>query len=112
MQAAIQNKQGQLEALRQEVITATEAFRSKSRFFVTQSGNGWAVVSSSNNRVYGRNTSYPQAVRYAESLERAIKAKTLPVVAVVKTQPNGERATRWGSLLVLLSIIAAAVSQS
>lgn len=112
MQAAIQNKQGQLEALRQEVITATEAFRSKSRFFVTQSGKGWAVVSSANNRVYGRNTSYPQAVRYAESLERAIEAKTLPVIAEAKAQQNGDRATRWGSLLVLLSIIAAAVSQS
>jgi hypothetical protein len=34
------------------------------------------------------------------------------VVAVVKAQQNGEKVTRWGSLLVLLSIIAAAVSQS
>ncbi|WP_301178460.1 hypothetical protein [Pseudomonas putida] len=44
MQAAIKDSQGQLDVLRQEVITATEEFRSKSRFYVTQSGNGWAVV--------------------------------------------------------------------
>lgn len=112
MQAAIQESQGKLDVLRQEVITATEAFRSKSRFFVTQSGNGWAVVSASNNRVYGRNVSYPQAVRYAESLERAIDAKTLPVVAVVKARQIGESATRWCSLMALLLIIAAAVAQS
>jgi hypothetical protein len=62
--------------------------------------------------VYGRNTSYPQAVRYAESLERAIDAKTLPVVAVVKVRQVGEAATRWCSLLALLFIVAAAVAQS
>ncbi|WP_313317802.1 hypothetical protein [Pseudomonas sp.] len=112
MHAAIQQSQVKLEALRQEVITATEAFRSKSRFFVTQSGNGWAVVSASNNRVYGRNTSYAQAVRYAQSLERAIDAKTLPVVAVVKVRQVGESATRWCSLLALLFIVAAAAVQS
>jgi len=112
MQATIQQSQVKLEALRQEVITATEAFRSKSRFFVTQSGNVWAVVSASKIRLYGRNTSYAQAVRYAQSLERAIDAKTLPVVAVVKVRQVGESATRWCSLLALLFIVAAAVAQS
>jgi hypothetical protein len=112
MQAAIQQSQDKLEALRQEVITATEAFRSKSRFFVTQSGNGWAVVSASNNRVYGRNTSYAQAVRYAQSLERAIDAKTLPVVAVVKVRQVGECATRWAALFALALILLAGTASS
>ncbi|RRW52986.1 hypothetical protein EGJ51_23755 [Pseudomonas fulva] len=112
MQAAIQNKQGQLQALRQEVITATEAFRSKSRFYVTQSGNGWAVVSASNNRVYGRNISYAQAVRYAQSLERAIDAKTIPVVAAVKVRQVGESATRWVSLFALALVLLAGAASS
>ncbi|MDM9594687.1 hypothetical protein [Pseudomonas guariconensis] len=112
MQAAIKQSQGVREALRQEVITATEAFRSKSRFFVTQSGAGWAVVSASDNRVYGRNTSYPQAVRYAQSLERAIDAKTLPVVAVVKVKEIGESATRWASLFALALILLAGAASS
>ncbi|MBF8802251.1 hypothetical protein [Pseudomonas asiatica] len=112
MQAAIQQSQAKLAALRQEVITATEAFQSKSRFFVTQSGNGWAVVSASNNRVYGRNTSYAQAVRYAQSLERAIDAKTLPVVAVVKVRQVGESATRWAALFALALIVLAGAASS
>ncbi|PTU49280.1 hypothetical protein DBB42_26305 [Pseudomonas plecoglossicida] len=112
MQAAIQKSQGELSSLRQEVITATEAFRSKSRFFVTPSGNGWAVVSSSNNRVYGRNISYPQAVRYAQSLERAIDAKTLPVVAAVKIRQVGESATRWVSLFALALVLLAGAASS
>lgn len=112
MQAAIQDSQDQLDALRQEVITATEAFRSKSRFFVTQSGNGWAVVSASNNRVYGRNISYPRAVCYSESLERAIDAKTLPVVAVVKVRQVGESATRWMALFALAMILLAGAAAS
>ena len=112
MQAAIQESQGKLEVLRQEVITATEAFRSKSRFYVTQSGNGWAIVSASNNRVYGRNTSYPQAVRYAQSLERAIDAKTLPVVAAVKVRQFGESATRWAALFGLFLVLLAGAASS
>ncbi|AYN12351.1 hypothetical protein [Pseudomonas putida] len=112
MQAAIQQSQVELATLRQEVITATEAFRAKSRFFVTPSGNGWAVVSASNNRVYGRNTSYPQAVRYAESLERAIDAKTLPVVAAVKVRQVGESATRWVSLFALALVLLAGAASS
>jgi hypothetical protein len=44
--------------------------------------------------LYGRNTSYPQAVRYAQSLERAIDAKTLHVVAAVKVRQVSETATR------------------
>lgn len=112
MQVAIQQSQGELETLRQEVITATEAFRSKSRFFVTQSGNGWAIVSASNNRVYGRNISYPKAVRYAESLERAIDAKTLPVVAAVKARQVGESATRWVSLFALALVLLAGAFSS
>jgi len=112
MQVAIQQSQVKLAALRQEVITATEAFQSKSRFFVTQSGNGWAVVSASNNRVYGRNTSYAQAVRYAQSLERAIDAKTLPVVAAVKVRQVGESATRWVSLLALALVLLAGAASS
>lgn len=109
MQAAIQNKQGQLEALRQEVITAPEVFRSKSRFFVTQSGNGWTVVSSSNNRVYGRNTSYPQAVRYAESLEHAVNAKSAPVL---KASPPDDIRTRWAALWALVLIVLAGALSS
>ncbi len=112
MQVAIKQRQGELETLRQEVITATEAFRSKSRFFVTQSGNGWAIVSASNNRVYGRNTSYSQAVRYALSLERAIDAKTLPVVAAVKVRQVGESATRWVSLFALALVLLAGAASS
>lgn len=112
MQAAIQQSQVKLAALRQEVITATEAFHSKSRFFVTQSGNGWAIVSASNNRVYGRNISYPKAVRYAESLERAIDAKTLSVVAAVKVRQVGESATRWVSLFALALVLLAGAASS
>lgn len=112
MQAAIQQSQDKLEALRQEVITATEAFQSKSRFFVTKSGGGWVVVSSSNNRVYGRNTSYPQAVRYAQSLERAIDAKTLPLVAVVKVRQVSESATRWVALVALALVLLAGTASS
>lgn len=112
MQAAIQQSQVKLAALRQEVITATEAFQSKSRFFVTQSGNGWAVVSASNNRVYGRNTSYAQAVRYAQSLERAIDAKTIPVAAAVKVRQVGESATRWVSLFALALVLLAGAASS
>lgn len=112
MQAAIQQSQVKLAVLRQEVITATEAFQSKSRFFVTQSGNGWAVVSASNNRVYGRNTSYAQAVRYAQSLERAIDAKTIPVMAAVKVRQVGESATRWVSLFALALVLLAGAASS
>lgn len=112
MQAAIKDSQGQLDVLRQEVITATEAFRSKSRFFVTQSGNGWAVVSASDNRVYGRNVSYPQAVRYAQSLERAIDAKFMPVAAVMQARHIGERATRWVSLFALLLVVLAGAASA
>ncbi|MBK5002667.1 hypothetical protein IAE37_004943 [Pseudomonas sp. S31] len=112
MQVAIRESQDQLEVLRQEVITATEAFHAKSRFIVTPAGNGWMVVSSRDNRVYGRNTSYPQAVRYAESLERAIDAKALPVVAAVKVKELGERATRWVSLFALMLIVLAGAASS
>lgn len=110
MQVAIRESQDQLEALRQEVITATEAFRSKSRFFVTQEGAGWVVVSAADNRVYGRNTSHAQAVRYAESLERAIDSKFAPIMAVIKVKNIGERATRWVSLFALALIVAGAAS--
>lgn len=110
MQAAIEQSKSTREALRQEVITATEAFRSKSRFFVTQAGAGWVVVSAADNRVYGRNTSYPQAIRYAESLERAIDAKSAPIMAVVKVKNIGERATRWASLFALALIVAGAAT--
>lgn len=112
MQAAIKQSQDGLETLRQEVITATEAFRSKSRFYVTQRGTGWVVVSSSDNRVYGRNTDYPQAVRYAQSLERAIDAKVLPVVAMVKVKHIGEIATRWATLFALLLIVLAGAASA
>ncbi|MBF8703974.1 hypothetical protein [Pseudomonas putida] len=112
MQEVIKNSQGQLDALRQEVITGTEAFREKPRFFVTQSGNGWAVVSTSNNRVYGRNTSYQHAIRYADSLERVIDAKTLPMVAVVKVREVSERATRWTALIALALILLAGATSS
>ncbi|MCE1054991.1 hypothetical protein [Pseudomonas alloputida] len=101
MQEAIKDSKGQLDALRQEVITGTEAFREKSRFFVTQSGNGWAVVSARNNRVYGHNTSYSKAVRYAESLERAINDKAHPVVAVLKVRQVGETSTHSAEFVTL-----------
>lgn len=112
MQAAIQKSQGELTALRQEVIAATEAFRSKSRFYVTASGNGWAIVSAANERVYGRNKDYPSAVRYAQSLERAIDAKTLPVIAAVKVKQVGESATRWAALLGLCLVLLAGAASS
>lgn len=110
MQAAIEQSKSAREALRQQVITATEAFRSKSRFYVTQDGAGWVVVSAADDRVYGRNTSYPQAIRYAESLERAIESKSAPIMAVIKVKNIGERATRWAALFALAMIVAGAAT--
>lgn len=54
MQAAFEHSKNVRQALRQKVVTATEDFRSKPRFYVIQSGNSWTVVSESDNRVYGR----------------------------------------------------------
>ncbi|MCT8164980.1 MULTISPECIES: hypothetical protein [unclassified Pseudomonas] len=110
MQAAIEQSKSAREALRQQVITATEEFRSKSRFYVTQDGAGWVVVSAADDRVYGRNTSYSQAIRYAESLERAIESKATPIMAVIKVKHIGERATRWAALFALAMIVAGAAT--
>ncbi|MBS3185396.1 hypothetical protein JIQ88_10280 [Pseudomonas sp. PCH44] len=110
MNAAIRNSRVQYQQVQQLAEAASAQFRSNSRFFVQQGeNNSWAIVGADDNRLYGQRRRYFDAVTYAQSLERAVEAKTLTVVTVKQA---GERATRWGSLLALLLIIGAAVAQS
>ncbi|MBH3412964.1 MULTISPECIES: hypothetical protein [Pseudomonas] len=110
MNAAIRNSRVQYQQVQQLAEAASAQFRSNSRFFVQQGeNNSWAIVGADDNRLYGQRRRYFDAVTYAQSLERAVEAKTLPVVTVKQA---GDRATRWGSLLALLLIISAAVAQS
>ncbi|MFK5733840.1 hypothetical protein KW869_09900 [Pseudomonas urmiensis] len=110
MQTAIQKSQANYQAVQAQVLGATEEFRSNSRFFVQPgSNNNWSIIGADDNRLYGQRKRYFDAVTYAESLERAIDAKSVPALTVRQV---GERATRWGSLLSLLVIIAAAVTSA
>jgi len=110
MNAAIRKSRVQYQQVQQLAEAASDQFRSNSRFFVQQGeNNSWAIVGSDDNRLYGKRRRYFDAVTYAQSLERAVEAKSLPVITVKKA---GDSAARWGSLLALLLIIAAAVVQS
>lgn len=102
MHPTIKQKRAVLQVIRQRTQRATAEFQSKSRFFVQPSGTGWAVVSASNNRLHGHHQRYVEAVRYAESLERAIDAKSL---ATITAKQVGERATRWAALFGLVMIV-------
>ncbi|WP_253249314.1 hypothetical protein [Pseudomonas putida] len=62
--------------------------------------------------MYGRNVSYPQAVRHAQSLERAIDAKVMPVAAFIQARHIGEHATRWISLFALLLVVLAGAASA
>ena len=109
MNAAIRSSRVQYQQVQQLAEAASAQFRSNSRFFVQQGeNNSWAIVGADDSRLYGQRRRYFDAVTYAQSLERAVEAKTLPVVTVKQA---GDRATRWGSLLALLLIISAAVAQ-
>lgn len=109
MHPTIKQKRAVYQVLQQRAQRASAKFRSKSRFFVQPSGDGWAVVSVSNNRLYGHHQRYAEAVRYAESLELAIDAKTLSCVNVKQI---GERATRWASLLGLVLVVLAGAASA
>ncbi|MFI7857377.1 hypothetical protein ACIF8Z_10275 [Pseudomonas promysalinigenes] len=110
MNAAIRNSRVQYQQVQQQAKAAAAQFRSNSRFFVQQGeNNSWAIVGADDNRLYGQRRRYFDAVTYAQSLERAVEAKSLPVITVRKAS---DRAARWGSLLALLVIIGAAVAQS
>ncbi|MBA6119402.1 hypothetical protein [Pseudomonas putida] len=110
MNAAIRNSRAQYQQVQQLAEAASAQFRSNSRFFVQQGeNNSWAVVGANDNRLYGQRRRYLDAVTYAQSLERAVEAKSLPVITVKKA---GDSAARWGSLLALLVIIGTAVAQS
>lgn len=110
MNAAIRNSRVQYQQVQQLAEAASAQFRSNSRFFVQQGeNNSWAIVGADDNRLYGQRRRYLDAVTYAQSLERAVEAKSLPVITVRKASDS---AARWGSLLALLVIIGAAVAQS
>ncbi|MEX5505796.1 hypothetical protein Q1J61_18560 [Pseudomonas putida] len=79
MNAAIRNSREQCQQVQQQAEAAAAQFRSNSRFFVQPaSGNSWAIVGSEDNRLYGQRRRYFDAVTYAESLERAVNAKSVP----------------------------------
>jgi len=79
MNAAIRNSREQYQQVQQQTEAAAAQFRSNSRFFVQPaSGNSWAIVGSEDNRLYGQRRRYFDAVTYAESLERAVNAKSVP----------------------------------
>lgn len=103
MNASIRNSRKQYEQVQQEALAASARFRSNSRFYVQPaSGNSWAVVGATDNRLYGQRRRYFDAVTYAESLERAVIAKSVPVITV--TPPDDVR-TRWAALWALVLII-------
>lgn len=102
MQQKIQQKRAVLQAIQQRTQLASAEYFSKSRFFVQPSGTGWAVISADTNRLHGQHKSHVEAVRYAESLERAINAKHLACITVKQV---GERATRWAALFGLVMIV-------
>ena len=110
MNAAIRNSRVQYAQVQQLADAAAEEFRSNSRFFVQQGeNNSWAIVGSDDNRLYGQRRRYLDAVTYAESLERAVNAKSVPVL---KVSPPDDTRTRWAALWALLLIVMAGAFSS
>lgn len=110
MNAAIRNSRMQYDQAQQQAEAAAAQFRSNSRFFVQQGeNNSWAIVGSDDNRLYGQRRRYFDAVTYAESLERAVNAKSVPVL---KVSPPDDTRTRWAALWALLLIVMAGAFSS
>jgi hypothetical protein len=110
MNAAIRSSQEQYAQVQHLAQAATDDFRSNSRFFVQQgANNSWAIIGAGDSRLYGQRRRYIDAVNYAQSLERAVEAKSLPVITVRQADDS---AVRWGSLLALLMILAVVVAKS
>jgi len=93
-----QQKLDVLNALRARSAAARAEFRSNSRFYVEPRGDAWAVVDAGSRRLHGQCMRYPEAVKYAEQLERAVEKRDGLVMSVKEL---GERMTRWASLLGL-----------
>ncbi|MGE8049676.1 hypothetical protein ACQKPT_15415 [Pseudomonas monteilii] len=110
MNAAIRNSRVQYAQVQQQAEAAAAQFRSNSRFFVQQGeNNSWAIVGSDDNRLYGQRRRYFDAVTYAESLERAVNAKSVPVL---KVSPPDDARTRWSALLAMVLIVMAGAFSS
>ncbi|MFV3288487.1 hypothetical protein ACNFBR_07105 [Pseudomonas sp. NY11955] len=110
MNAAIRNSRVQYAQVQQQAEAAAAEFRSNSRFFVQQGeNNSWAIVGSDDNRLYGQRRRYFDAVTYAESLERAVNAKSVPVL---KVSPPDDVRTRWAALWALVLIVMAGAFSS
>ena len=109
MKQKIQQKRAVYQAIQQRTQLASAEFFSKSRFYVQHIEGSWAVISTDTNRLHGQHQSHVEAVRYAESLERAINAKQLACITVKQV---GERATRWVALFGLVAIVAAGAASS
>ncbi|WP_176506395.1 hypothetical protein [Pseudomonas urethralis] len=104
----IRKAQAERQSLRQQVILATEEFRSKSRFQVLASpGGGWSVVSADHNRLVGQNKTHIEAVKYAEKLDRIFPRRAPAADSAFTAKAIGERATRWVSLFALILIVFA-----
>ena len=97
-----QQKLDVLNALRARSAAARAEFRSKSRFYVEPRGDAWAVVDAGSRRLHGQCMRYPEAVKYAEQLERAVE-KRAGVLLTVKDL--ADRMTRWASLFGLAIVI-------
>ncbi|MDQ7962789.1 hypothetical protein RDI61_01815 [Pseudomonas plecoglossicida] len=110
MNAAIRNSRVQYAQVQQQAEAAAAQFRSNSRFFVQQGeNNSWAIVGADDNRLYGQRRRYFDAVTYAESLERAVNAKSVPVL---KVSPPDDVRTRWAALWALVLIVMAGAFSS
>ncbi|MBC3480306.1 hypothetical protein [Pseudomonas sp. SWRI77] len=110
MNAAIRNSRVQYQQVQQQAEAAAAHFRSNSRFFVQPgANNSWAIVGSDDNRLYGQRRRYFDAVTYAESLERAVNAKSVPVL---KVSPPDDARTRWAALWALVLIVMAGAFSS
>ncbi len=110
MNTAIRNSRVQYAQVQQQAEAAATQFRSNSRFFVQQGeNNSWAIVGSDDNRLYGQRRRYFDAVTYAESLERAVNAKSVPVL---KVSPPDDVRTRWAALWALVLIVMAGAFSS
>lgn len=97
-----QQKIDVLAALMQRTAAARAEFQGKSRFYVEPRGDGWAVVHASTNRLHGQCKRYPEAVQYAEKLERAMDGRLRTAVGAKEI---GERMTRWASGLGLVLVV-------
>ncbi len=109
MNADIRNSRAQYAQAQLQAEAAAAEFRSNSRFFVQQGANSnWAIVGADDNRLYGLRRRHVDAVTYAESLERAVSAKSVPTL---KVSPPDDIRTRWVALWALvLIVIAGAIS--